>query len=255
MTVCAAFMGLLPILWASGAGSDVMKRIAAPMIGGLVTSFVLELLILPGGVSAVEAAQPTVQSAHVLPEAAEGAPWTLNQRTSRPALFVSDAPVRPADACGPQEEKFKRRLVEQTSIQPGQRVLDLGCGTATLTLLAKQAAPEADVVGLDGDPAVLHIAREKARQRWCRISLVEGMSFSPPFPPESFDRIVSSLVLHHLTTENKRRTLEQAYRLLKPGDFAHCRLGAGAECPDARKAWECSSWMGLRPPPTTWPGD
>ncbi len=47
MTVAAAFMGLLPILWASGAGSDVMKRIAAPMVGGLVTSFALELLVYP----------------------------------------------------------------------------------------------------------------------------------------------------------------------------------------------------------------
>jgi copper/silver efflux system protein len=47
MTVCAAFMGLLPILWATSAGADVMKRIAAPMIGGLVTSFLLELLVYP----------------------------------------------------------------------------------------------------------------------------------------------------------------------------------------------------------------
>ncbi len=47
MTVCAAFMGLLPILWSTGAGADVMKRIAAPMVGGLVTSFVLELLVYP----------------------------------------------------------------------------------------------------------------------------------------------------------------------------------------------------------------
>ena len=47
MTVCAAFMGLLPILWSTGAGADVMKRIAAPMVGGLVTSFALELLVYP----------------------------------------------------------------------------------------------------------------------------------------------------------------------------------------------------------------
>jgi Cu(I)/Ag(I) efflux system membrane protein CusA/SilA len=47
MTVCAAFMGLLPILWSQAAGADVMKRIAAPMIGGLVTSFLLELLVYP----------------------------------------------------------------------------------------------------------------------------------------------------------------------------------------------------------------
>ncbi len=47
MTVSAAFMGLLPILWSTSAGADVMKRIAAPMIGGLVTSFLLELLVYP----------------------------------------------------------------------------------------------------------------------------------------------------------------------------------------------------------------
>ncbi|MHB8079891.1 MAG: efflux RND transporter permease subunit [Candidatus Krumholzibacteriia bacterium] len=47
MTVTAAFMGLLPIMWSTSAGADVMKRIAAPMIGGLVTSFLLELLIYP----------------------------------------------------------------------------------------------------------------------------------------------------------------------------------------------------------------
>ncbi len=47
MTVLAILMGLLPILWSTGTGSDVMKRIAAPMVGGVVTSFVLELLIYP----------------------------------------------------------------------------------------------------------------------------------------------------------------------------------------------------------------
>ena len=47
MTVAAAFMGLLPILWSTSAGADVMKRIATPMIGGLITSFLLELLIYP----------------------------------------------------------------------------------------------------------------------------------------------------------------------------------------------------------------
>ena len=47
MTVLAILMGLLPIMWGTGAGSDVMKRIAAPMVGGVVTSFILELLIYP----------------------------------------------------------------------------------------------------------------------------------------------------------------------------------------------------------------
>jgi Cu(I)/Ag(I) efflux system membrane protein CusA/SilA len=47
MTVCAAFMGLIPIMWSQGSGSDMMKRVAAPMVGGLLTSFILELLVYP----------------------------------------------------------------------------------------------------------------------------------------------------------------------------------------------------------------
>ena len=47
MTVTAAFMGLMPIMWSLGTGADVMKRVAAPMVGGLATSFLLELLVYP----------------------------------------------------------------------------------------------------------------------------------------------------------------------------------------------------------------
>jgi Cu(I)/Ag(I) efflux system membrane protein CusA/SilA len=71
MTVVAAFMGLLPIMWSMGAGSDVMKRIAAPMVGGLVTSFALELLVYPAiyflwksrGLPAAAAETPSQSSA------------------------------------------------------------------------------------------------------------------------------------------------------------------------------------------------
>jgi len=47
MTVVASFAGLLPVMWSSGTGADVMKRIAAPMVGGLLTSFLLELTVYP----------------------------------------------------------------------------------------------------------------------------------------------------------------------------------------------------------------
>jgi len=47
MTVTAMFMGLLPIMWSLGAGADMMKRVAAPMVGGVFTSFILELLVYP----------------------------------------------------------------------------------------------------------------------------------------------------------------------------------------------------------------
>jgi Cu(I)/Ag(I) efflux system membrane protein CusA/SilA len=47
MTVATMFMGLVPIMWSVGTGADVMKRIAAPMIGGIFTSFILELVVYP----------------------------------------------------------------------------------------------------------------------------------------------------------------------------------------------------------------
>ena len=47
MTVMAILVGLLPIMWSHGAGADVMKRIAAPMIGGVISSFLLELMVYP----------------------------------------------------------------------------------------------------------------------------------------------------------------------------------------------------------------
>ena len=120
-----------------------------------------------------------------------------------------------------REETFKRRLIDQAWIQPGHDVLDLGCGTATLTIMVKQTCPAARVVGLDGDPKVLAIARGKVARAGVEVELYEGMAFAPPFPPASFDRVVSSLVLHHLTSVNKRATLARVRELLRPGGELH----------------------------------
>jgi ubiquinone/menaquinone biosynthesis C-methylase UbiE len=76
-----------------------------------------------------------------------------------------------------REETFKRKLVQQANTQPKMNVLDLGCGTGTLTLMLKHAHPEAEVTGLDGDPQVLDIAREKSRGT--NIQWDEGL---PPVP-------------------------------------------------------------------------
>ena len=120
-----------------------------------------------------------------------------------------------------RERLFKQALVLQAGLASDQRILDLGCGTGTLTILLKEAAPLADVVGLDGDPGVLKIASEKVRESFLNIGLDEGMSFDLPYQNRYFDRVVSSLFFHHLTTENKVKTLGEIKRVLKPGGEFH----------------------------------
>jgi len=98
-----------------------------------------------------------------------------------------------------QEEVFKRRLIAQAAIRDGHQVLDLGCGTGTLTLLVKRLHPRAEVTGMDGDADVLTIAKAKAQQASLPITWDHGLANQLPYPDGRFDRVLSSLVLHHLT--------------------------------------------------------
>ncbi|HWR72505.1 MAG TPA: methyltransferase domain-containing protein [Nitrospirota bacterium] len=119
------------------------------------------------------------------------------------------------------EKTFKRCLVEQARIKKGHRVLDLGCGTATLTILIKKAQSGAEVIGIDGDRRILEIAGSKVKSSGLDISLHEGMAFDLPCRDEYFDRVFSSLVFHHLTRDDKSRTLREIHRVLRPGGELH----------------------------------
>jgi ubiquinone/menaquinone biosynthesis C-methylase UbiE len=119
------------------------------------------------------------------------------------------------------ERTFKRDLIRQARIAPGHDVLDLGCGTGTLALLVKEAHPDAHVSGIDVDPKILAIARGKVAAAGADVRLVEGSATAPPLPDASFDRVLSTLMLHHLTTPQKREALAAARRLLRPGGELH----------------------------------
>jgi ubiquinone/menaquinone biosynthesis C-methylase UbiE len=120
-----------------------------------------------------------------------------------------------------RERAFKTRLLDQAAIEPGQRVLDLGCGTGTLAIWAKQHEPGAEVVGLDGDPAVLERGRRKAAGAGVDVRLDEGMSFDLPYEDASFDCVLSSLFFHHLMPDAKARTAAEVARVLRPGGQLH----------------------------------
>jgi len=119
------------------------------------------------------------------------------------------------------EEQLKSRLIAQAGITAGYRVLDLGCGTGTLTLMIKQAYPEAEVIGLDADAEVLQISRAKAAKAGVEIAFDRGLAHQLPYADGAFDRVLSSLMLHHLTTPNKQRALAEAWRALRPAGELH----------------------------------
>ena len=128
----------------------------------------------------------------------------------------------PVVALTVREGAFKRRLVEQLSPEPGQRILDLGCGTGTLALLIKQTEPDAEVHGLDADQEVLARARSKAEACGKRdLAFVQGLSNKLPYEDETFDRVVTSLFFHHLTREVKLQTAAEIIRVLRPGGELH----------------------------------
>lgn len=120
-----------------------------------------------------------------------------------------------------RESVFKNELVKQSDLRRGQSVLDLACGSGTLTIALKISCSEATLTGLDGDFEILKIAKDKSSSSETQIRFVCGRSEDLPFPDGSFDRVVSSLFFHHLTRDAKIRTLEEVRRVLKPGGQLH----------------------------------
>ena len=120
-----------------------------------------------------------------------------------------------------RERVMKERLLDQAGVEPGDSVLDLGAGTGTLAIWLKQRCPEATVTGLDADSEVLARARRKASEAQCEIDFVEGFSTELPFASDSFDVVLSSLFFHHLMPSDKRSTLAEVHRVLRPGGNLH----------------------------------
>jgi ubiquinone/menaquinone biosynthesis C-methylase UbiE len=115
------------------------------------------------------------------------------------------------------EEQLKRCVVNM--VRPdATNLMDLGCGTGTLALMLHNARPQMQIAALDIDPAVLATAHRKADALGAtRITFTQGSAVQVPFDDSSFDCVVSSLVLHHLTTTNKAAALRECFRVLRPG--------------------------------------
>jgi ubiquinone/menaquinone biosynthesis C-methylase UbiE len=126
-------------------------------------------------------------------------------------------------------------LLDRAALQPSLHVLDIGCGTGTLAILLKRLHPGIDVVGLDPDPKALARASRKAKRAAASIRFDRGFSQNLPYPDASFDRVLSSFMLHHLDPDDKRAALREVRRVLKPGGLFHL-LDFGGNATQGRHA-------------------
>jgi SAM-dependent methyltransferase len=117
--------------------------------------------------------------------------------------------------------RTRNALIDQAALRPGQRVLDIGCGTGTLLVMAKRAYPDVDFVGLDPDPKALDRARRKAARARLAIRFDQGFSGNMTYADAEFDRVWSSFMFHHLGRSERQRTLREIRRVLKPGGTFH----------------------------------
>jgi ubiquinone/menaquinone biosynthesis C-methylase UbiE len=101
----------------------------------------------------------------------------------------------------------------------GGKIVDVGCGTGTLSIDLANSDSDIEVVGIDGDPDALTRAQEKPGAQ--RVSWVRGFAGELPLENGSADSLVMTLLLHHLEPDEKQQALTEAHRVLRPGGSLH----------------------------------
>jgi demethylmenaquinone methyltransferase/2-methoxy-6-polyprenyl-1,4-benzoquinol methylase/phosphoethanolamine N-methyltransferase len=115
-------------------------------------------------------------------------------------------------------KRFRREMLRHASLLPGERVLDVGCGTAVLTCMAAEAVgPKGSVTGIEPSTGMLREAEKNAGQMDAGPEFKHGIIERLPFESEQFDAVLSSMMLHHLPDELKLVGLREVYRVLQPG--------------------------------------
>ena len=116
-----------------------------------------------------------------------------------------------------REGAFRPALIAAVLADPPPGVvLDLGCGTGTFTVQLAEADPSVQVLGVDGDEAVLALAGQKASRFGERVRFSKGLADSLPIEDASVDVVIASLLLHHLSPAAKLEALREARRVLRP---------------------------------------
>lgn len=111
-----------------------------------------------------------------------------------------------------------RQVIGMAQVKPGDKVLDVGCGTGDLTLAAQNAAgPTGLACGIDPAPEGIAVAQGKAGRLNSAAKFSVGLIEKIDFPDAAFDLAISRLVIHHLPDDLKRQGFAEVFRVLKPG--------------------------------------
>ncbi len=117
-----------------------------------------------------------------------------------------------------REGHFRQKLLHPARLQPGESVLDVGCGTGTLAIAAKRSVgPTGLVYGIDASLAMIARARNKAKKAGVEVIFERALAESLPFPDARFDVVLSTVMLHHLPRKAREQGVREMRRVLKPG--------------------------------------
>lgn len=116
----------------------------------------------------------------------------------------------------PNETWVRQGLIDTIKGTP-RRILDLGCGTGSTTLMLKQAFPQAEVIGIDLSPYMLFMADYKAKKAGLDIQWLHGNAEETGFPDASFDLLTASLLFHETPSKVTQSILHECFRILMPG--------------------------------------
>ncbi|ORV60187.1 SAM-dependent methyltransferase [Mycobacterium europaeum] len=111
-------------------------------------------------------------------------------------------------------------LIAQAELADCRRILEIGCGTGNLIIRAKRAHPRVEAIGCDPDPRALRRARRKS-VKLSGIRFEQGYAQRLPYADGEFDRVLSSMMLHHLDDDAKTAAAAEVFRVLRPGGRLH----------------------------------